>query len=360
MSMSAVQHTIEVRNLKKNYGPVHAVRGVSFNVKKGEIVGFLGPNGAGKSTVMKILTCFMSATQGEVRVAGHNVYDESLVVRRKVGYQPENVPLYDEMVVYDYLLFMARMRGVPSGRRQQRIQHVVKRCGLEAVMSKLIRELSKGYRQRVGLAQALIHDPDVLILDEPMSGLDPNQIIEIRDLIRDVGQEKTVIFSSHILADVERICHRILIINEGRIVADGTAAELTALLEGRRRFEAVFELEGLDEAALHRELEAIVSQVERVPQVAGVRSSITYRLTTEQGTDVRGRLIHLAQEKAWPLLELRELALTLEDIFRALTAEQSGPGQRLAPPRAAAAEAGPPDKKSDKDSSKAVEKEHRA
>jgi ABC-2 type transport system ATP-binding protein len=241
MSSTAAESTIEVKDLVKAYGTFRAVKGVSFTVKKGEIVGFLGPNGAGKSTIMKILTCFMSGTAGTVRVAGYDVYKEPLAVRRKVGYQPENVPLYDEMVVYDYLMFMAKMRGVARARRRARIDDVVAKCSLQEVMGKLIRELSKGYRQRVGLAQALIHDPDVVILDEPMSGLDPNQILEIRDLIKEIGRDKTVIFSSHILGDIERICDRILVIDHGTLVADAPTAELTA---GRSLEDVFRELTG--------------------------------------------------------------------------------------------------------------------
>jgi ABC-2 type transport system ATP-binding protein len=233
-------YPIEVRNLTKYYGSFLAVDSVSFRVSRGEIVGFLGPNGAGKSTIMKILTCYMSATEGEISVAGYDGYTEALAVRREVGYQPENVPIYDEMVVADYLLFMAKMRGVARSNRSARVVHVAGICGLRDVMGKLVRELSKGYRQRVGLAQALIHDPSVIILDEPMSGLDPNQIIEIRDLIREIGKKKTVIFSSHILQEIEKICDRVLIIDHGKIVADGTVTELIDNLDGCDSLEEVF------------------------------------------------------------------------------------------------------------------------
>lgn len=223
---TAASHAILVRNLHKFYGDFEAVKGISFDVKKGEIVGFLGPNGAGKSTVMKILTCYMSATEGEVKVAGHDVYQNPLEVREAVGYQPENVPLYEEMLVIDYLLFMAKMRGVAKESRAVRVDHVARVCGLNLVMGKPIGELSKGYRQRVGLAQALIHDPPVVILDEPMSGLDPNQITEIRDLIKTIGKEKTVIFSSHIMQEIEKLCDRVLIIDQGKIVADSSVSDL--------------------------------------------------------------------------------------------------------------------------------------
>ncbi len=236
--MSASQsNAIVVKGLHKSYGRFEAVRGISFEIDRGQIVGFLGPNGAGKSTVMKILTCFMSASAGEVTVAGRDIYADPLGVRRSVGYQPENVPLYREMVVHDYLVFMAKMRGVQKADRAGRIKRVAEQCGITGVMAKLIGELSKGFRQRVGLAQALIHDPDVLILDEPMSGLDPNQIIEIRDLIKQIGSQKTVIFSSHILGEIEKICDRVMILDKGRIIADGTVSELT---RGASNLEAVF------------------------------------------------------------------------------------------------------------------------
>ena len=225
---TATSHAILVRNLHKFYGDFEAVKGISFDVKKGEIVGFLGPNGAGKSTVMKILTCYMSATEGEVKVAGKDVYQNPLEVREAVGYQPENVPLYEEMLVIDYLHFMAKMRGVAKEKRADRVDHVAMVCGLNLVMGKPIGELSKGYRQRVGLSQALIHDPPVVILDEPMSGLDPNQIIEIRDLIKKIGKEKTIIFSSHIMQEIEKLCDRVLIIDQGEIVTDSSVSELTA------------------------------------------------------------------------------------------------------------------------------------
>jgi ABC-2 type transport system ATP-binding protein len=322
MSSTANQSTIEVKGLSKSYGHFEAVRGVSFDVHRGEIVGFLGPNGAGKSTIMKILTCYMSATAGTVRVAGHDVYSEALAVRRKVGYQPENVPLYEEMVVYDYLLFMAKMRGVPRAERKARIDYVARKCSLQEVMGKLIRELSKGYRQRVGLAQALIHDPAVVILDEPMSGLDPNQILEIRDLIKEVGRDKTVIFSSHILGDIEKICDRILIIDRGKLVADGTTAELTALLEGRRRYELVLAEPASSGDELRRKLEPVASRVERVPNAAS--DVVTLRLTGAEATDLRPAIVSRVAAEGWSLLELRELTRGLEDVFRALTASHRG------------------------------------
>jgi ABC-2 type transport system ATP-binding protein len=311
---------ISVSGLTKFYGNFLAVDNVSFNVEKGEIVGFLGPNGAGKSTVLKILTCYLSATRGLVSVAGHNVYRQPLAVRRKVGYQPENVPLYDEMVVYDYLLFMSKMRGVPRSKRTDRIEYVSKTCGLQKVMGRQIRELSKGFRQRVGLAQALVHDPDVLILDEPMSGLDPNQIIEVRDLIKHIGEKKTVIFSSHILQEIEKICDRILIIDEGRIIADETITGLSALIKGNRRYRISVQVESEEqEREVKAELEQYASRIQRVPQAAGARGGATFEVTTKEDHDIRADVFEKVKEKGWTLLELNEVTLTLEDAFRALT-----------------------------------------
>lgn len=316
MSESANTAAISVQNLTKNYGSFRAVKGVSFEVGKGQIVGFLGPNGAGKSTIMKILTCYMSGNSGAVQVAGRDVYSDALAVRRVVGYQPENVPLYDEMVVRDYLLFMAKMRGVPRSKRNERIDHVVDVCGLRAVVSKLIRELSKGYRQRVGLAQALVHDPEVLVLDEPMSGLDPNQIVEIRDLLKEVGQTKTVLFSSHILQEIEKLCDRVIILKEGQIVADGTSGELTALLEGRRRF-AVTLRGNADAKDVKSKLEGISNRV----QTATSAGDQSYILTA--GEDIRGRIFELATDNGWDLLEVSERVLTLEDVFMELTGDRT-------------------------------------
>ena len=225
---------IQVENLTKDYGPFRAVDSVSFNVRKGEVLGFLGPNGAGKSTTMKILTCFLAPTGGTARVAGLDVYEHSLEVRKRIGYLPEDTPIYRDMTVLEFLEFVAEMRGMSRDKRQAGIREVGGRCGLGDVAGKLIGELSKGYRQRVGLAQAMVHDPDIVILDEPTSGLDPNQIVEIRDLIREVGREKTVILSTHILPEVQATCSRMIIINKGKVVADGTPDELRARERGAR------------------------------------------------------------------------------------------------------------------------------
>src|SRR5947207_12534994 len=219
---------IEVEGLTKNYGLTRAVDKVSFSVRRGEVLGFLGPNGAGKSTTMKILTCFLAPTAGRAMVAGHDVFDDSLEVRKRIGYLPEDTPIYRDMTVVEYLQFAAAMRGMERDKVGGRIKEIGGRCGLSNVAGKLVGELSKGYRQRLGLAQAMLHDPDILILDEPTSGLDPNQIVEIRQLIKELGQEKTVILSTHILPEVQATCSRVVIISDGRLVADGRPDDLVA------------------------------------------------------------------------------------------------------------------------------------
>ncbi len=226
---------IRVQNLTKTYGDQHAVDAISFEVATGEILGFLGPNGAGKTTTMKIITCFMPATSGNVEVDGLDVFDHSLEVRRKIGYLPETTPLYPEMNVAEYLEFIQALRQMPISSRNFRMKEMVELCGLGEVMHKDIGELSKGYRQRVGLAQAIIHDPEILILDEPTIGLDPNQVVEIRRLISTLGERKTLILCTHILSEVEAACNRVMIINHGKIVADGTPETLRAGLQGKQR-----------------------------------------------------------------------------------------------------------------------------
>ena len=241
--MSTAETTIEVRDLTKFYGDFQALRGISFDVHRGEIVGFLGPNGAGKSTTMKILTCYMAATTGSAKVMNIDVAADSIGVRARIGYLPESVPLYDQMVVFDYLTHLAELRGVESEKRDAAVAHAVEVCGLVPVVAKKIDELSKGYRQRVGLAQALVHSPDVLILDEPTSGLDPNQIVEIRELIRSIGREKTVLLSTHILQEIEALCDRVILINGGTVVADGTFDALYAAYPSAERdLEKLFRL----------------------------------------------------------------------------------------------------------------------
>ena len=308
---------IKVENLTKEYGPTRAVDQVSFNVHKGEVLGFLGPNGAGKSTTMKILTCFLAPTAGSAQVAGFDVFDQSLEVRQRVGYLPEDTPLYKDMTVLEHLDFAANMHGMSGDRVQARIKEIGGRCGLSEVAGKLVGELSKGYRQRVGLAQAMLHDPDILILDEPTSGLDPNQIAEIRALIKEVGKEKTVILSTHILPEVQATCSRMLIISGGKLVADGTPDELRAR-EKATRYRIVVESNGTTPEALKDKL-ITVSGVAQCNNVAGESGAHTFEIDGSAKVDLRKSLYRVAVDNKWQLLELTRQAASLEDVFRNLT-----------------------------------------
>jgi ABC-2 type transport system ATP-binding protein len=238
--MSDTLPTVAIRDLQKFYGATHALRGISFSLQPGEIVGLLGPNGAGKSTTMKILTGVLAASAGQASICGLEVGEHSLEARRRIGYLPENVPLYGAMLVWDYLMHVARMRGVPAGELDARVSQAIRDCGLQPMVGRAVEELSKGYQQRVGLAQAIVHDPEVLILDEPTTGLDPNQIVEIRQLIRRIGSRRTVLLSSHILQEIEVLCDRILIIARGQVVADGTVQGLLEAHPACRTLEDLF------------------------------------------------------------------------------------------------------------------------
>ena len=317
---------IQVENLTKDYGPVRAVDSVSFNVHKGEVLGFLGPNGAGKSTTMKMLTCFLAPTGGKARVAGMDVFEESLEVRKRIGYLPEDTPIYRDMTVREYLDFVAEVRGMPRDRREGRIKDIGGRCGLGDVAGKLIGELSKGYRQRVGLAQAMLHDPDIVILDEPTSGLDPNQIVEIRDLIKEVGREKTVILSTHILPEVQATCSRMIIIAKGKVVADGTPDELRARERGARH-RVLIEVpkngagpvREADAAALIRERLQTLPGVTRCDATAGESGVLGFFVYANTEKDVRRDIFEAAVASKWTLLELARESASLEDVFRSLT-----------------------------------------
>jgi ABC-2 type transport system ATP-binding protein len=308
---------IKVENLTKEYGTNRAVDQVSFNVRKGEVLGFLGPNGAGKSTTMKILTCFLAPTSGTAQVAGFDVFDSSLEVRQHVGYLPEDTPLYKDMTVLEHLEFAANMHGMTGDRVHSRIKEIGGRCGLTEVAGKLVGELSKGYRQRVGLAQAMLHDPDILILDEPTSGLDPNQIAEIRALIKEVGKEKTVILSTHILPEVQATCSRMLIISGGKLVADGTPDELRAR-EKATRYRLVVEANGSAPEAVKDKV-AGVPGVVLCQKVAGEPGAYTFDIDGQAKDDLRKQLFRAAVDNKWTLLELTRQAASLEDVFRNLT-----------------------------------------
>lgn len=321
MTDSAV--SVEVHGLTKLYGDVRALVDVDFKVHAGEIVGLLGPNGAGKTTTMKILTGFLGATRGTAKVCGFDVAENSLQVRSRVGYLPETVPLYQDMVVYDYLKFVAHMRQVPGDQVHARIKETADVCGLSHMAGRFIRELSKGYRQRVGLAQALIHKPEVVILDEPTSGLDPNQIIEIRDLIKEIGREKTIIFSTHILQEVAAVCDRIIVIKGGEKVADGTVAELDRRVRSEERYTVTLAATGPDspDPEATRDKLAALSGVQGVELLSGAAREGVYLVRSGRDVDVRHDIFGLAGQNGLALLGLERARLTLEDIFRSLTGD---------------------------------------
>ncbi len=309
---------IEVESLTKRYGRTTAVDGVSFRVEKGEILGFLGPNGAGKTTTMRILTCYLPPTEGTARVAGHDVFRQPLEVKRRVGYLPEAPPLYPDMSVRDYLDFCARIKRVAPKEHKSRVDEAIEKCRVTDVERTLIGKLSKGYRQRVGLAQAILHNPDVLILDEPTAGLDPKQIIETRELIRGLAGTHTVVLSTHILPEVSMTCGRVLIINRGRVVAEDTPQNLTRRLRGA----GVLRVEALgDEAAL-------LAAAQAVPGVLSVHArgihdgAVTFDVESESGRDVRADLARTLIEEGFSLLGLQQLGMSLEEIFLQLTTSE--------------------------------------
>ncbi len=309
---------IQVENLVKRYVDTAAVDGVSFQVARGETVGLLGPNGAGKSTTMRILTGYLSATEGVVRIAGQDVFEDPVAARRHIGYMPENVPLYPEMRVVEYLRYRAGLKGVPRAQRRKRVDEVMERCWLAERARSLVGHLSKGYRQRVGLADALVGNPDLLILDEPTIGLDPTQILQVRELIRALGKEHTILLSSHILPEVEAVCSRVIIIHRGRIVADDRIDALKARLQ--REAPVVVELKG--EAG---EVGAALSVLPGVRQVlpgAAEDGWVRVILQTEAGQDVREAAADLARHRGWALREVHRSARTLEDIFIAAVVEK--------------------------------------
>lgn len=305
---------IVVKNLTKKYGLQKAVDDISFEVNTGEILGFLGPNGAGKTTTMKAIVSFISPNQGSIEVGGISVLENADKVKKYIGYLPENNPLYEDMPVLDYLYFVAELQDIPATKVKGRILEMVRTCGLEGEKHKKIGELSKGYRQRVGLAQALIHDPQILILDEPTSGLDPNQIVEIRELIRNIGKEKTVILSSHILAEVEATCDRIMIISKGRIVADGTPDQLRKQATGKEVLKLTIEDGNRNDifTALQK-----ISTVEMVDFAS--REQSMFEVQSKAGASSRREVFELCKENSWVLTEMTPIETKLEDVFRELT-----------------------------------------
>lgn len=314
---------IEVRHLTKHYGQHAAVSDVSFTAKRGEILGFLGPNGAGKTTTMRMLTCFLPPTAGEATVAGYSILDDPMAVRQRIGYLPENVPLYTDMSVTDYLVFVATLKGMARSGRTGRVDRVMEECGIEHVRQRTIGKLSKGYRQRVGLAQALINDPEVLILDEPTVGLDPQQIIEIRDLIRGLAGERTIILSTHILPEVSVLCQRILIINKGHLISADTPENLKARMQSTTSLDT----------RVRGDVDAIESHLKSLTGVATVRRMDSaasgdhlFRVEATDRKDIRERVASEIVNAGFGLLELASSDLSLEDVFvHLVTHEEDDP-----------------------------------
>jgi len=310
---------IEIKNLTKIYGNFKAVDALTLQIKKGEIVGLLGPNGAGKTTTMKILTCYMPATEGEVKIAKFDVKKDALKIRKLIGYLPENAPLYPELNVLEYLKYIAEIRKIPFSQRKEAIEKVIKLCGLENKKRSEIYELSKGYKQRVGLAQALIHDPEILVLDEPTNGLDPNQIIEIRELIKKIGKEKTVILSSHILSEVEATSDRVLIINNGKIVASGTPEELREQSNSETKAVVRLQIEGSPKAKIIAKLEKLKGVKKVFAKQAEKRGIFNVTVEAEDDLDLRKPLVHHVLKSGFELLEMMKEEVSLEDVFIKLT-----------------------------------------
>lgn len=311
---------ITVENLSKRYATKTAIEGMSFQVEKGEILGFLGPNGAGKTTTMRIITGYMPASEGTVRVDGYDVFDNPLDVRRRIGYLPENPPLYLEMTVMGYLRFVAKIKGVPKDKIHQEVARVMERASIADVKERIIAKLSKGYKQRVGIAQALLNDPPVLILDEPTIGLDPKQIHEVRELVKDLAGQHTVVLSTHILPEVEQTCHRVIIIDRGKIVAVDTPQNLRLQLQGAERVS--LEVQGPPSE--------IISKLKAMPGVVSVQkiaendSRHRFQVEGELRKDIRSDLARTIVQNGWGLYELQSATMSLEDIFLKLTtAEES-------------------------------------
>jgi ABC-2 type transport system ATP-binding protein len=304
---------VEVENLSKIYGTSRAVQDISFRVQKGEILGFLGPNGAGKTTTMRILTCFMAPSGGTARIAGHDILQNSLEVRRNIGYLPENVPLYSDMNVRDYLMYVALLRGVPKNKRAERLEAALDAGQLEDQAGTLIAKLSKGYRQRVGIAQAIIHDPPVLILDEPSAGLDPRQRVETRRFIKSLARDHTILLSTHILPDVQETCSRVVIINKGRLVAEDTPENLSG--QDGDHLSLLLKNPSPDAGQQLRNLPGVLA----VQTAHAEPEESTFLVDVEPGIDAREEVSRLCVTQGWGLLELRRARRSLEDVFLELT-----------------------------------------
>ncbi len=335
---------IKVEGLTKRYARNVAVDHISFEVDKGQIIGFLGPNGAGKTTTMRMLTCFMPPTEGSAEVAGFDVLEKPMEVKKRIGYLPESPPVYPEMEVWEYLDFVGRIKGIPSGQLKTRIGEVMERCAVADVRNKEIGKLSKGYRQRVGLAQAILHNPDVLILDEPTAGLDPHQINETRGLIKELSGEHTIILSTHILPEVEQVCERVIIIAKGKLVATDTVENLTSRLHGSE--SVAVEVIAPDAAAVRERLER-VDGVARVVERDIRNAHIRLTVESQEGKEVRPELARAVIESGWQLHELHATSMSLETIFLELTGgkdavHEAAPESPAAAPESPAAEQEPP------------------
>lgn len=314
---------IEVEHVSKNYGSLRAVKDVSFQVEKGEVLGLLGPNAAGKTTLMRIMTGYLPPTEGRVTLDGKDVADNPVAAKRRIGYLPENPPLYQDMTVRSYLEFAAEIKGVPRHKRRDRINEIVEMVSLETVLCRLIENISKGFRQRVGLAQALIHNPEVLIFDEPTVGLDPKQIIETRNLIKGLATDHTVLLSSHIIPEVSATCDRVVILNEGRVVAIDTQEELSRRVQGGQQLR--IEVAGGSPEDVKKAVGCVAS-VTKVSPVEPAGKNVRLALEHKQGADVRADIFKLAVEKRWTLLEMTPESLSLEEVFLKLTREEVAPG----------------------------------
>jgi ABC-2 type transport system ATP-binding protein len=305
---------IQVENLMKRYAGGEAVRGITFSVEKGEVVGFLGPNGAGKSTTMRLLTGYLPPTEGRIEVAGAKLPKESLLVRQRIGYMPENVPLYPEMRVEEFLEYRGRLKRVSRGEITHRVGLVLDQCGLTDVRGKIIGSLSKGFRQRVGLADALVHNPMLLILDEPTAGLDPHQIRSFRELIKELGKDRTILLSTHILSEVEMVCRRAIIINKGKIEASDTLANL------EKRVQAgALQIEVKADPVVAKEKLTKIAEVSLVTELNRAGDWVSYEVTAAPGKDIRGEVDGLIKREQWPLREFRREKARLEDVFVELT-----------------------------------------
>lgn len=304
---------IVVENLLKKYGTQHAVDNISFNVKTGEILGFLGPNGAGKTTTMKIITCYMAPSQGDIKIGNYSIHKDQEKIKKSIGYLPEHNPLYLDMPVIDYLKFSGELQGVKGKQIFDRVKEMVRICGLDKEKHKKINELSKGYRQRVGLAQAMIHDPEILILDEPTTGLDPNQIVEIRELIKEIGKAKTVLLSTHILPEVEATCDRIIIINDGKIVANGSPDQLRKEASGKE-----ISLINIEDAIDKQSIYDALHSLETV-ELVEVLDNGKFQIESKTGSSSRRAVFQLCVQNNWVLSEMTPIERDLEDVFRNVT-----------------------------------------